>query len=122
MPEVAWRVMANERAKAHLVVGLVPDGSATDRRVALLTRFAHALKPAGRYGVGGTRERHAGYAHMAFESLDDADQLTRVVKATSALVLYRGWASQRTFVFGDHAVAAIEQAISQAPAVAKKKL
>ena len=113
MPGVAWRTTTSEHATAHLVVGLVPDGSVTNQRMALLTRFARALKPAGRYAVGGTRERHAGYAHIAFELQDGADKLANVVKATSALIPYRGWTSQRTFVFGDSAVAAIEQAISQ---------
>src|SRR5262249_38875924 len=89
-----------------------PDGRAISRKEAMLARLAKKLRPSGKYAIGCARERDAAYVHIAFESANDANNLAKVVQATTALILYRGWVSQRTFLFGYSAAAVASQLVN----------
>jgi hypothetical protein len=114
MPKISWSSFTDRHATAHLLVAIpsIAGGTkAIDHRARLFRRQLDRLlgELALEHDHATTIARPNGHSeiHAAFEHRADADQLARIVRATTT-GRYPGWASRRLFVLDEPTIAAVE--------------
>ena len=107
-----WVTFIDKHPHAHLVSGVCAAGDSSKiDRSRLLARLAMALHPTGAYAVQTTRDRDLTLVQCAFEKKEDAEKFGYAVQARLN-GHYRGWASQRTFMFDAHATGTINAVLA----------
>ena len=102
--------MMQEHPRAHLIVGVVPEGGNVKLRKALLARLAKALGLSGLYAFICGRE--GTHIHCALGEATDAAKLAQVLGATSSGGP-SNFPSRRTFGFDDATTFRIDRVLSK---------
>jgi hypothetical protein len=108
MPKTAWRGLAEQTARTHLVVAVLPAveqdvlrRGVTRAGLSVLKRLC-SKSADGAYAVTVTRQGERPALHCAFAQEADAKRIGEALEAVPAPD-YGSWASVRTVLFGDEA-------------------